>query len=96
MNKSELIDAIAADAGISKNAAKLALDSFLGNIGNTLKTGGKISLVGFGSWSVSDRAAREGRNPQWKPGMPGDGKIQIAAKRVVKFKPGAELESQVN
>ena len=90
MNKSELIDAIAADAGISKNAAKLALDSFLGNIGNTLKTGGKISLVGFGSWSVSERAARDGRNPQT------GATIKIAAKKVVKFKPGAELESQVN
>ena len=90
MNKSELIDAIAADAGISKNAAKLALDSFLGNVGNTLKTGGKISLVGFGSWSVSERAAREGRNPQTGAA------IKIAAKKVVKFKPGAELESQVN
>jgi DNA-binding protein HU-beta len=90
MNKSELIDAIAADAGISKNAAKLALDSFLGNIGNTLKTGGKISLVGFGSWSVSERAARDGRNPQT------GATIKIAAKKVVKFKPGAELEGQVN
>ena len=90
MNKSELIDAIAADAGISKNAAKLALDSFLGNVGNTLKTGGKISLVGFGSWSVSERAARDGRNPQT------GATIKIAAKKVVKFKPGAELESQVN
>ena len=90
MNKSELIDAIAADAGISKNAAKLALDSFLGNVGNTLKTGGKISLVGFGSWSVSERAAREGRNPQT------GATIKIAAKKVVKFKPGAELENQVN
>jgi DNA-binding protein HU-beta len=90
MNKSELIDAIAADAGISKNAAKLALDSFLGNVGNTLKTGGKISLVGFGSWSVSERAARDGRNPQT------GATIKIAAKKVVKFKPGAELEGQVN
>ena len=90
MNKSELIDAIAADAGISKNAAKLALDSFLGNVGNTLKTGGKISLVGFGSWSVTERAARDGRNPQT------GATIKIAAKKVVKFKPGAELEGQVN
>lgn len=90
MNKSDLIDAIAADAGISKNAAKLALDSFIDNVGNTLKTGGKISLVGFGSWSVSERAARDGRNPQT------GATIKIAAKKVVKFKPGAELEGQVN
>jgi DNA-binding protein HU-beta len=83
MNKSELIDAIAADA-------KLALESFLGNVGATLKKGGRVSLVGFGSWSVSNRAAREGRNPQ-------TGKtIKIAAKNVVKFKAGAELEGAVN
>jgi DNA-binding protein HU-beta len=90
MNKSELIDAIAADAGITKASAKLALESFLGNVGGTLKKGGKVSLVGFGSWSVAARAARDGRNPQ-------TGKtIQIAAKNVVKFKPGAELEGAVN
>ncbi len=90
MNKSELIDAIAADAGISKGAAKAALESFLNNVGETLKKGGRVSLVGFGSWSVSDRAAREGRNPQ-------TGKtINIAAKKVVKFKAGAELEGGLN
>ncbi|MNE51338.1 DNA-binding protein HU-beta [compost metagenome] len=90
MNKSELIDAIAADAGISKAAAKLALESFLSNVGATLQKGGRVSLVGFGSWSVSGRAAREGRNPQ-------TGKtINIAAKNVVKFKAGAELEGSVN
>ena len=90
MNKSELIDAIAADAGITKAAAKLALESFLGNVGSTLKKGGRVSLVGFGSWSVTKRAARDGRNPQ-------TGKtIQIAAKNVVKFKAGAELDGAVN
>ena len=90
MNKSELIDAIAADAGITKAAAKLALESFLGNVSGTLKKGGKVSLVGFGSWSVSSRAARDGRNPQ-------TGKtIQIAAKNVVKFKAGADLSNAVN
>jgi DNA-binding protein HU-beta len=90
MNKSELIDAIAADAGITKAAAKLALESFLKNVGTTLQEGKKISLVGFGSWSVSERSAREGRNPQ-------TGKtIKIAAKKVVKFKAGAELEGSVN
>lgn len=90
MNKSELIDAIAADAGISKGAAKSALESFLGNVSKTLKSGGRVSLVGFGSWSVSNRAARDGRNPQ-------TGKtIQIASKNVVKFKAGADLEGSVN
>jgi DNA-binding protein HU-beta len=90
MNKSELIDAIAADAGISKAAAKLALESFLGNVGGTLKKGGRVSLVGFGSWSVSKREARDGRNPQT------GATIKIAAKNVVKFKAGAELEGSVN
>ncbi|HCD23434.1 MAG TPA: DNA-binding protein, partial [Flavobacteriaceae bacterium] len=64
MNKTELIDAMAADAGITKAAAKKALESFLGNVEGTLKKGGRVSLVGFGSWSVSERGAREGRNPR--------------------------------
>lgn len=90
MNKSELIDAMAADAGISKAQAKSALESFIGSVSNTLKKGGRVSLVGFGSWSVSKRAARDGRNPQ-------TGKaIKIAAKNVVKFKGGAELDGHVN
>jgi DNA-binding protein HU-beta len=90
MNKTELIDAMAADAGITKAAAKKALESFLENVEGSLKGGGRVSLVGFGSWSVSKREAREGRNPQ-------TGKtIQIAAKNVVKFKAGAELAKAVN
>jgi DNA-binding protein HU-beta len=90
MNKSELIDAMAADAGISKGAAKKALESFVSNVSEALNQGGRVSLVGFGSWSVSNRAAREGRNPQ-------TGKsISIASKNVVKFKPGAELDGSVN
>lgn len=90
MNKTQLIDAMAADAGVSKVAAKSALESFLGNVSSTLKSGGRVSLVGFGSWSVSKRAAREGRNPQT------GATIQIAAKNVVKFKAGAELSGAVN
>ncbi|WP_305778362.1 HU family DNA-binding protein [Kordia sp. SMS9] len=90
MNKTELIDAMAADAGISKAAAKKSLESFLGNVEGALKDGKRVSLVGFGSWSVSERAAREGRNPQ-------TGKtIQIAAKKVVKFKAGSDLGKAVN
>ena len=90
MNKTELIDAMAADAGITKAAAKKALESFLGNVETSLKKGNRVSLVGFGSWSVSKRSAREGRNPQ-------TGKtIKIAAKNVVKFKAGAELSGAVN
>ena len=90
MNKTELIDAMAADAGITKAAAKKALESFLGNVEGTLKKGGRVSLVGFGSWSVSERGAREGRNPRTNQ------TIKIAAKKVVKFKAGAELDSAVN
>ena len=90
MNKTELIDAMAADAGITKAAAKKALESFLGNVEGSLKNGGRVSLVGFGSWAVSRREARDGRNPQ-------TGKtIKIAAKNVVKFKAGAELAKAVN
>ncbi len=90
MNKTELIDAMAADAGISKAAAKKALESFLGSVEGSLKKGNRVSLVGFGSFSVSKRAAREGRNPQ-------TGKtIKIAAKNVVKFKAGADLSKAVN
>ncbi|MDT0554537.1 HU family DNA-binding protein [Patiriisocius hiemis] len=90
MNKSDLIDAMAEDAGVTKAAAKKALESFLGNVEGSLKKGNRVSLVGFGSWSVSKRAAREGRNPQ-------TGKtIQIAAKNVVKFKAGSDLQSSVN
>ena len=90
MNKSELVESMAADAGISKAAAKKALDSMMGNVEKALKKGNRVSLVGFGSWSVAKRAAREGRNPQ-------TGKsIKIAAKNVVKFRPGAELKNSVN
>ena len=90
MNKSELVDVMAADAGITKAAAKKALDSMMNNVEKSLKKGGRVSLVGFGSWSVSKRAARDGRNPQ--TGIA----IRIAAKNVVKFKPGAELKNSVN
>jgi len=89
MNKTELIDAMAVDAGITKAAAKKALESFLGNVEGSLKKGNRVSLVGFGSWSVSKRNAREGRNPQTGQA------IRIAAKNVVKFKAGAELGQAV-
>ena len=90
MNKTELIDAMASDAGVSKAAAKKALESFLGNVSGALKGGNRVSLVGFGSWSVTRRAARDGRNPQT------GATIMIAAKNVVKFKAGADLSSSVN
>ena len=90
MNKSDLIDVMAADAGISKAAAKLALESLTENVTNTLKKGEKVALVGWGTWSVSKRAARTGRNPQT------GAEIKIAAKNVVKFKAGAGFSSAVN
>ena len=90
MNKAELIDAIAERAEISKADAKKALDAMVSATTDTLKEGGRVSLVGFGSFSVSMRNARTGRNPQ-------TGKeIQIAAKNVIKFKAGAELSDAVN
>ena len=89
MNKADIIDAMAADAGISKAQAKKALDSFTSNVANTLASDGRVSLVGFGSFSVSKRSAREGRNPQT------GATIQIPAKNVARFKPGAELNEKL-
>jgi len=89
MNKAEMIEAMATDAGISKAEAKRALDSFVVNTTKTLKKGDRLSLIGFGSFSVTRRAARKGRNPQ-------TGKeITIKAKNVVKFKPGSDLAKKV-
>ncbi len=89
MNKSQLIDAIAAEAKITKVDAKKALEAFMSVTEKTLKEGDKISLVGFGSFAVTEKPARTGRNPRT-----GD-TIQIAAKKVVKFKAGAELNASV-
>lgn len=90
MNKAELIEAMASDAGLSKADAKKALDAFVNTTTSALKKGDRVALVGFGSFSVSKRAARKGRNPQ-------TGKeINIKAKNVVKFKAGAELSDKVN
>ncbi len=90
MNKADLIDAMAAAAGIKKSEAEKALKGFTDSVSETLAKGERISLVGFGSFSVSHRAAREGRNPQT------GAKIQIAAKNIVKFKAGNELNEKVN
>ncbi len=90
MNKAQLIDAMAAGAGLTKADAKKALDAFVTSTTDALKAGDRVALIGFGSWSVSERSARVGRNPQ-------TGKeIQIAAKKVVKFKAGAELAGSVS
>jgi len=89
MNKAELIDAMAADANLTKADAKRALDAFVTATTKSLKKGDRVALVGFGSFSVAKRAARTGRNPQ-------TGKeIKIAAKKVVKFKAGSELTGSV-
>ena len=89
MNKAELIDAMAAEANITKADAKRALDAFVNTTTGALKKGDRVALVGFGSFSVSKRNARTGRNPQ--TGKP----ITIAAKKVVKFKAGADLSGAV-
>lgn len=89
MNKAELVEAMASDAGLTKADAKKALDAFINSTTNALKKGDRVALVGFGSFSVSTRAARKGRNPQ-------TGKeIDIKAKNVVKFKAGADLQDKV-
>lgn len=90
MNKTELIDAIAAGADLSKADAKKSLDAAVAAIKDELAKGGKVQLVGFGTFAVSERPAREGINPATKQ------KIQIAAKKVAKFKAGAELADAVN
>jgi DNA-binding protein HU-beta len=85
MNKAELVDAIAKKAELTKVDAKKALDAFTETVAKTLKSGDKIALVGFGTFSVSERSARTGRNPRT-----GD-VLKIAAKKVAKFKPSSEL-----
>ncbi|ADQ81697.1 HU family DNA-binding protein [Riemerella anatipestifer] len=90
MNKSELIDVMAKDAEITKAAAKKALESFVNAVTETLKKkDGKVSLVGFGTFSVAERAARQGINPATKKA------IKIPAKKVAKFKAGSELADAV-
>ena len=85
MNKLELIDAVAEKAGMTKVDARKAIDAILEVSKAELKKGGKIALVGFGTIGVTDRPAREGHNP--KTGKP----IKIAAKKVVRFKPAANI-----
>ena len=89
MNKSDLIDKIAHDAKLTKVQASAALDSFMAATQGALKKGDKLILVGFGTFSVTKRAARKGRNP--KTGK----EINIPAKKVVKFKAGAGLQAKV-
>jgi DNA-binding protein HU-beta len=90
MNKSELIDAIAADSGLSKADAGRALDAVTNSITGALKGGGSVSMVGFGTFSVKKRAARAGRNPRTGE------TIQIKASNNPSFKAGKALKDAVN
>jgi DNA-binding protein HU-beta len=89
MNKAELIEAIAKESGLTKADSKRVLDAFINTTSKSLKSGDRVALIGFGSFSISKRAARKGRNPQ-------TGKeINIPAKKVVKFKAGNDLADMV-
>ncbi len=90
MNKAELISAIAAESGLSKVDAKKALDAVVKCISDALVAGDKVNLVGFGTFAVSERSERTGINPATKE------QITIAAKKVAKFKAGAELSGAIN
>jgi DNA-binding protein HU-beta len=89
MNKAELINKISDDAGVTKTQANAALDSFIEAVTKTLKGGGKVTLVGFGTFSVSKRNARNGRNPQTGE------VIKIKARKVARFKAGKELSAKL-
>lgn len=89
MNKTDLVNAVAAK-GLSKADAKTAVDAALESIANALTAGDNVALIGFGTFSINERPAREGINPATKE------KIQIAAKKVIKFKAGAGLAEAVN
>ena len=85
MNKTEFITAVAEKSGLSKADAKKAVDAFVETVSSELKEGGKVALLGFGSFSVAEKSARKGVNPKTKQ------PIEIPARKSVKFKAGAEL-----
>ncbi|MGH2552757.1 MAG: HU family DNA-binding protein [Chitinophagaceae bacterium] len=89
MNKADLIAKISEDTGITKTQANAALDSFVEAVTKTLKGGGKVTMVGFGTFTVSKRKARKGRNPQT------GAEINIKARKVARFKAGKELASKM-
>ena len=89
MNKAELVDKIAKDSGITKVQANEALDSFTKNVVGALKKGGRVTLVGFGTFSVSERSARKGRNPQTGE------VIKIKARKVPRFKAGKDFATKI-
>ena len=90
MNKAMLIEMIAKDADITKSAAATAVDSLIHGVTKALKKNQRVTLVGFGTWSVAKRRARTGRNPQTGES------IKIKAKKAVRFKPGKRLDSALN
>ncbi|MBR0503639.1 MAG: HU family DNA-binding protein [Paludibacteraceae bacterium] len=90
MNKQELINAVAEKAGLSKADSKKAIDAITEAISGALKSGDKVALIGFGTFSVKESSAREGINPATKQ------KIKIAAKKAAKFKAGSELNAALN
>lgn len=90
MNKADLIDKIAASTGISKSNAAMAIDTMVDSVTAALKKGDRVTLVGFGTFALSQRKARNGRNPQT------GAVIKIAARKVAKFTPGIELKKAVN
>ncbi len=90
MNKGDLIDKISAGTGINKTQAGAAIDTLVDSITGALRKGDRVALVGFGTFSTSQRKARNGRNPQT------GATIKIAARKVAKFTPGAELKKAVN
>ena len=90
MNKGDLVGAVSEDAGISKGEAQSAVDSVLSNIEGALKSGDKVTLVGFGTFSVSHRDARQGRNPQT------GASINIPARKVAMFSAGKALKDAHN
>ena len=89
MNKTELVNAIADKANLSKVDAKAALDAARGAIGDALAQGDKVSILGFGTFAVAEKGARTGINPRTKE------KIEIAARKSIKFKAGADLDNKV-
>lgn len=90
MNKSDLINSIASKSGLNKKNSEAALNAFISSVEDTLKTGDKVTLVGFGTFEVRERAARKGRNPQTKQ------EITIPASKAPVFKAGKGLKDNVN
>ncbi len=89
MNKGDLVGKVANDAGVTKIQAEAAFNSIIGAVTSSLKKGQKVTIVGFGTWSVAKRKARTGRNPQT------GAVIKIAARKVPKFTPGSDLKKAV-